>query len=84
MTGSTTQVTLDAVDLLTGGGQEPPSKIRARFIRLSLAIVYFAAGCGVSALLYWLAGFWCLAVPVVVGAAATLLQREPGNQGDRN
>jgi uncharacterized membrane protein YoaK (UPF0700 family) len=76
MTGSTTQVTLDAVDLLTGAGQEPAPQIRARFARLALSILYFAVGCAVSALLYWLAGFWCLAVPVVVGAATAMMRTE--------
>lgn len=76
MTGSTTQVTLDAVDLLTGAGPEPKAQIRARFIRLALSILYFAAGCAASAVLYWLAGFWCLAVPVAVGTATAMMRTE--------
>jgi uncharacterized membrane protein YoaK (UPF0700 family) len=74
MTGSTTQVTIDAVDLVTGADVAHAAEIRARFGRLSLAIVYFAAGCATSALLYWLIGFWGLAVPVAVGAAATMMR----------
>lgn len=73
MTGSTTQATMDAVDLLTGTDPEHAAQIRTRFGRLSLTLVYFALGCAVSALLYWAVGFWGLIVPVVVGAAAALL-----------
>jgi uncharacterized membrane protein YoaK (UPF0700 family) len=76
MTGSTTQATLDAVDLLTGVEPAQRTAVRTRFGRLSLAILYFAAGCAVAALLYALVGFWCLAVPVIVGAAAALMRIE--------
>jgi uncharacterized membrane protein YoaK (UPF0700 family) len=76
MTGSTTQATLDAVDLLTGVEPAQRAAVRTRFGRLSLAILYFAAGCAVAALLYALVGFWCLAVPVIVGATAALMRIE--------
>jgi uncharacterized membrane protein YoaK (UPF0700 family) len=74
MTGSTTQATIDAVDLLTGTDQAHAAQIRDRFGRLSLSILYFAAGCAASALLYWFVGFWGLAVPVIVGAAAAVMR----------
>ena len=76
MTGSTTQATIDAVDLLIGAEPKAAAQIRTRFGRLSFSILYFAVGCGVSALLYWLAGFWCLVVPVVVGTAAAFMRVE--------
>jgi uncharacterized membrane protein YoaK (UPF0700 family) len=74
MTGSTTQATIDAVDLLTGVESAQRAALRTRFGRLSLAILYFAAGCAVAALLYVLAGFWCLAVPVIVAAVAAIMR----------
>jgi len=74
MTGSTTQATIDAVDLLAGVEPAQRAAIRTRFGRLSLAILYFAAGCAVAALLYALVGFWCLAVPVCVGAVAAAMR----------
>jgi uncharacterized membrane protein YoaK (UPF0700 family) len=78
MTGSTTGATLDAVDLLTGvGGAQRPA-IRARFYRLSLAILYFATGCATAALLYAWVGFWCLAVAVMVGVATAAMRIEEG------
>ncbi len=68
MTGSTTQATIDAVDLLIGTDAAQAAAIRTRFGRLSLSILYFAAGCGLSATLFHFFGFWCLALPVIVGA----------------
>ena len=76
MTGSTTQATIDAVDLISGADPDNAAAIRTRFGRLSLSILYFAAGCAMSAALYWLIGFWCLAVAVIVGATAAMMQAE--------
>ena len=76
MTGNTTQLTLDAVDLLLGPDAAQAAALRSRFGRVALSITTFAAGCAVAATLYWLVGFWCLAVPVVVGAAAAVMRLE--------
>lgn len=79
MTGNTTQAVLDAVDLLRGfasGGLAPDQAalIRARFGRMVRAILWFAAGCAVAALLYAWIGFWNLGVAVVVGTASAVLR----------
>ena len=74
MTGNTTQATIDFVDFVSGVDKENATAIRGRLIRTALSIVYFAAGCAASALLYWLVGFWCLAVPVIVGALAAIIR----------
>ena len=76
MTGSTTQATIDAVDLMVGTDPDHAAAIRTRFGRLSLSIFYFAAGCALSATLYWLVGFWNLGLAVAVGAAAALMPQE--------
>src|ERR1700712_1336670 len=76
MTGSTTQATIDAVALISGADPDNAAAIRARFGRLSLSILYFAAGCALSATLYWLVGFWSLAVAVIVGATAAMMRAE--------
>jgi uncharacterized protein DUF1275 len=76
MTGNTTQATIDAVDLLIAPKAGKTAEIRARFVRVALSIVYFAAGRAASATLYWLVGFWCLAVAVVVGTAAAVMRTE--------
>ena len=75
MTGNTTQATLDAVDLIASRDPAHAAQTKARLIRVALSIFYFALGCAAAALLYWLVGFWCLALAVAVGAAAVVLQR---------
>ena len=76
MTGNTTQATIDAVDLLIAPEPGKVAQARARFGRVTLSIVYFGAGCAASATLYWLVGFWCLAVAVAVGFAAAIMRAE--------
>jgi uncharacterized membrane protein YoaK (UPF0700 family) len=76
MTGNTTQATIDAVDLLLGRDRAQRAAVRDRFTRTALGIVYFAAGCAVSAFLFWLYGFWCLALAVVVSAVAAVMRSE--------
>jgi len=72
MTGNTTQLALDGVDLLLGVDKRP--QLRERFGRLLSGILTFALGCAACALLYWLAGFWSLLAPVIVGALAALAE----------
>ncbi len=74
MTGNTTQVVLDAVDLLRVRAGAQRKAVRTRFGHLSRSILCFGAGCACAALLYAFIGFWCLALPVVVGAASTLIR----------
>jgi uncharacterized membrane protein YoaK (UPF0700 family) len=76
MTGNTTQAVLDAVDLIRGVKPDQVAAVRARFSRTLGSILYFAAGCGAAAGLYLWIGLWCLAVPVAVGAASTILRIE--------
>jgi uncharacterized membrane protein YoaK (UPF0700 family) len=76
MTGNTTQAALDAVDLLRGVEGDHVATIRARFVRTLRGIIWFALGCAVAAVLYYWAGFWCLALPVAVGAATAILRHE--------
>ncbi|MGH6728395.1 MAG: YoaK family protein [Pseudolabrys sp.] len=78
MTGNTTQATIDAVDLLIAPEPAKTAETRARFVRVALSIVYFAAGCAIAATLYWLVGFWCLGLAVAVGAAAAVMRLEAG------
>jgi len=76
MTGSTVQITLDAIDLFTGANPDQRPAVKARFGRLALTISSFAVGCIASAVLYVYVGFWCLACAVIVGTAAAILQNE--------
>ncbi|MGB9065181.1 MAG: YoaK family protein [Pseudolabrys sp.] len=74
MTGSTTQATIDAVDLLAGTAAGDAPAVRTRLSRMAMSVLLFAAGCAAGAMLFWLAGFWCLAVPVIVGAIAAAMR----------
>jgi uncharacterized membrane protein YoaK (UPF0700 family) len=76
MTGNTTQVVLDGVDLLIGKEADKAPALRARFLRMLRGVIWFAAGCAVAAVLYYWVGFWCLALPVVVGAATAILHNQ--------
>jgi uncharacterized membrane protein YoaK (UPF0700 family) len=73
VTGNTTQAALDAVDLLFVANNDQTATTRARFGRTVRSIAWFAGGCALAAVLYYWAGFWSLAVPVLVGAATAIL-----------
>ena len=62
--------------LLTGAAPAQGAEIRARFGRVALSILWFALGCGMSATLFWLIGFWSLGLAVLVGAAAAVMRTE--------
>jgi uncharacterized membrane protein YoaK (UPF0700 family) len=73
MTGNTTQAVIDAVDILGGAAASTSTNILERFGRTIRGVIWFAAGCALSAALFYFVGFWCLAAPVVVGAAIAIL-----------
>jgi len=72
MTSNTVQVVLDAVDLLRAPELDRAGQLHARFGRTLTIILFFAAGCAASALLYAWIGFWNLALPVAVGAVSAM------------
>ena len=76
MTGNTTQAVLDGVDLLRGTPGVDAGAVRARLGRILWSISCFALGCATAAGLYYLVGFWCLALPVAVGAGTAVLQED--------
>jgi uncharacterized membrane protein YoaK (UPF0700 family) len=73
MTGNTTQAAIDAVDIMSGAAASTSTNILERFGRTIRSVIWFAVGCALSAALYYLFGFWCLAVSVVVGAATAIV-----------
>jgi len=74
MTGNTTQMVIDAVDLLCSTPGAAAS--RGGLSRIAGNVAGFAAGCAASALLFALTGMWCFAVPPAIGVAAVLLRAE--------
>lgn len=72
MTGTTTQIMIDLGDLLQGVPAEQKEAIRGRLARMGVAVLTFALGCALAALLFASAGAWCFALPPVVALAAFL------------
>jgi len=73
MTGNTTQVSIDAVDLIRERDPEKRAAVRSRFLLALNSIVFFAAGCATGILLYFHVGFWSLILSVVAGFACIVL-----------
>ncbi|WP_283151214.1 YoaK family protein [Silvimonas soli] len=76
MTGSTTQIVIDAVDLLGGLPAEQQALVKNRISRLAATVLAFAVGCAAAAVLFHLIGLWCFALPPWLALAATCLARQ--------
>jgi len=75
MTGNTTQLVLDAVDVVlirTGGDV---AALRGRMGRTAAMVACFAGGCVAATLAFWLGGMWCFVVPPLLVLGALLLGR---------
>jgi uncharacterized membrane protein YoaK (UPF0700 family) len=74
MTGNTTQVSLDIVDLMRGGlDREKKAVVRMRFLRALNSIFFFALGCATGIILYFHIGFWALSVSAIVAVVCIIL-----------
>lgn len=73
MTGSTTQIVIDAVDLLRGLPEDQKAAARHRIGRLTNSVLCFAIGCAAAALLFYLIGNWCFLLPPLLGLATAQL-----------
>ncbi len=69
MTGNTTQVVIDLVDLLHGLPGPQSAAARARLTGMLGNIVAFAAGCAAAAFFFAFTRMWCFAVPPLVALA---------------
>jgi uncharacterized membrane protein YoaK (UPF0700 family) len=72
MTGTTTQLMLDAADALSNTVDH---ERRPRMQRMGQAIASFALGCAAAALLYVLVGTWSFALPPVVSLVILVWNR---------
>jgi len=81
MTSNTVQTVLDAVDLLRGSESDRSGPLHVRFGQTLRIVLFFAAGCAASVLLYAWIGLGNLAVPVVAGALTVLLTPEEMTTG---
>jgi uncharacterized membrane protein YoaK (UPF0700 family) len=66
MTGNTTQVVLDWVDLWRGETGSDRAALKARFGRTIRSMASFAGGCATAAAAYFWLGLWCLALPALL------------------
>jgi len=78
MTGTTTQIMIDLGDLLQGVPAEQKEAIHGRLARMSQAVLAFALGCALAALLFAGVGTWCFALPPILALAA-YLHRDASN-----
>ncbi|AOB33545.1 permease [Bordetella sp. H567] len=77
MTGNTTQIVIDAVDL-PGATPEARAAIRRRLGKMLPAVIGFASGAIIGAFAFKLVSFWSLALPAVLLLSLSLQhRREP-------
>jgi uncharacterized membrane protein YoaK (UPF0700 family) len=73
MTGNTTQLALDMIDLVLGVDASNADVVKERFSKTMRGILWFAAGCALAGILFYWVKLWCLALPVAVGATTAIL-----------
>ncbi|MCK0206711.1 DUF1275 family protein [Starkeya koreensis] len=72
MTGTITQLLLDATHVWKPQAGADPAMVRQRLRRFGLFLASFSAGCAAAAVLYLVAGVWCFLVPPLVALAEIL------------
>lgn len=70
MTGTTTQLMIDAADAIRGLPAETRDATRLRMRRMSVAVLTFAIGAATAAVLFGRVGTWCFVVPPIVALIA--------------
>ena len=81
MTGTTTQVMLDLAELVHGLRAEVAASTIARFKRMSVSILVFAAGCGLAAFLFAQFGKWCFCALPLFGLVSLMMRDEVPDAG---
>jgi uncharacterized membrane protein YoaK (UPF0700 family) len=66
MTGNVTQVVMDSVDYASAQDPQLRSAARVRLGKFGPPVLGFAAGAVAGAVLFGMAGFWCLLLPIAV------------------
>ncbi|QFR33861.1 YoaK family protein [Ancylobacter sp. TS-1] len=69
MTGTITQLLLDAAHLWKPRAGIDPAQVRDRLRRFGLFLASFCAGCAAAAVFYLAVGVWCFLVPPLVALA---------------
>jgi uncharacterized membrane protein YoaK (UPF0700 family) len=77
MTGNTTQIVIDVVDL-PGAAPEARAAIRRRLGKMLPAVIGFAAGAIIGALAFRQFSFWCILLPSLLLLCLAIRQRGTG------
>ncbi len=78
MTGTTTQIMIDAADWLHGVPPEQSAAVRARMARMARSVAAFGAGCGMAALAFHAFGTRCfLPLPLLTASILAHPQLRP-------
>jgi uncharacterized membrane protein YoaK (UPF0700 family) len=70
MTGTTTQIMLDLADLLVSAKPEETAALKARILKMGMAVVTFALGCGLGAAGYMFAPAVAFTLPAILATIA--------------
>ena len=77
MTGNTTQIMIDLVDLVRGSlGAAERATTLARLASMTSSVLAFAVGCAAAAAMFFLRGVWCFALPPLFVLAALAFAQE--------
>jgi uncharacterized membrane protein YoaK (UPF0700 family) len=79
MTGNTTQIMIDLVDLAHGSlAAAERGTTLARLTNMISGVLAFAVGCAAAAAMFFFAGVWCFALPPLLVLAALAFAQEGG------
>ncbi len=81
MTGTTTQLMIDLADLTRGVPVEQRAAMLARMRNMGMAVLAFAAGAALAAILFSTLHMGCFVVPPIVSLGARLAATAGGNRG---
>jgi uncharacterized membrane protein YoaK (UPF0700 family) len=76
MTGNVTQLTIDAIDLLTHRDSDAGATLVARMRKMAPPVIAFTVGAGTGGVSFVALGFWCLLVPIGAVAAVMAIRRK--------
>lgn len=80
MTGTTTQVMIDLTDLLSGADRDARTAAIGRLRKMIPAIVVFACGCALAALVYAAVGMWVFLIPPLISILICVVNFNSGSQ----
>ncbi len=74
MTGTTTQIMIDAADLMRNLPTDQKNAARDRLARMTANVIAFASGCAAAALLFARVSTYCFLIPPLLGLSTLALR----------